>query len=295
MTRRSSPAPAGDWMGLPEAAALLAVHYMTVYRYVRTGRLAARSVGGRWEVRRTDVLALQRPSGGPRSPGRSATSASLMFERRVVDADEAGAFAVCEAALGSWAQPADVYTEVVGPAMRRIGIKWSEGTLTVSAEHRATAVVTRVIGRLGPQFVPPGRTRGTVVVGAPAGDLHSLPVAMVADLIRAEHLGVVDLGADTPPESFVEAARQADRIVAVAIGATLPDNDRAIAATVRHFRREAPGVAVIIGGSGVPSAAAARRLGADRWTEGDGRSVAALLSELSGGDPRGITPPRAAS
>lgn len=62
-----------------------------------------------------------------------------------------------------------------------------------------------VMGRLGPQFAQSGRKRGSLVVGAPAGDRHAIPVTVVADMWRAAHFEVVDLGADTPPESFVGA------------------------------------------------------------------------------------------
>ena len=46
-------------IGLREASTVLALHYMTVYRYVRTGKLAARRQGGDWLVRRVDVEALR--------------------------------------------------------------------------------------------------------------------------------------------------------------------------------------------------------------------------------------------
>jgi len=49
MTRGRQP------MTLQEAAERLGVHYMTAYRYVRTGKLPAEKVGVHWMVDRTDV------------------------------------------------------------------------------------------------------------------------------------------------------------------------------------------------------------------------------------------------
>ena len=87
-------------------------------------------------------------------------------------------------------------------------------------EHRATAVAQRIIGRLGLQFGRPGRSRGTVILAAPAGDLHTLPVAMVADLLRWRRFDVFELGANTPADALAQAVSGADRLVAVGIAAT---------------------------------------------------------------------------
>ena len=57
-------------VSLQEAADILGVHYMTAYRYVRTGRLPAQQVDNRWRVRRAnlDRLAPPRPPVGRRRP-----------------------------------------------------------------------------------------------------------------------------------------------------------------------------------------------------------------------------------
>lgn len=62
----SSEAGGSREIGLREAGGVLGVHYMTVYRYVRTGRLAARREGGDWLVHRAEVEALR---GGAPAPG----------------------------------------------------------------------------------------------------------------------------------------------------------------------------------------------------------------------------------
>ena len=54
-----------EYVSLPEAARRLGLHYMTVYRYVRTGRLPAVRKGGQWLVDVVD-LAPKKPSGKPK-------------------------------------------------------------------------------------------------------------------------------------------------------------------------------------------------------------------------------------
>jgi excisionase family DNA binding protein len=275
----------GGQIGLPEAAELLGVHYMTAYRYIRTGRLPATSVRGIWQIDPSDVLALAGAEPAPpRLRGGSRSRVVSRLERRLVEGDGAGAFAICEEAIASWARPEGVYTDLIVPAMRSIGDRWSDGEISVAAEHRATTAVVGVMGRLGPRFSHPGRKRGTMVIGAPAGDRHSIPVTVVADLLRAAHFEVVDLGGDTPPESFVDAARASDRLVAVALGVTTLGNGPTVAATVDAVHTHLPGAPVIVGGAATPTRAGAMRTGADQWSGTEGRRLVELATLRAEGD-----------
>jgi MerR family transcriptional regulator, light-induced transcriptional regulator len=267
-------------MTLHEAADELGLHYMTIYRYVRTGRLPGERHGAEWRVAPTDVAALAdaRSALGPTGrPGRVDHVGRLFAP--LVAGDEAGAWTVVQAALAGGLDPDGLYLGVLGPAMTEIGDRWSEGTVTVAQEHLASAVLLRICGRLGPLFSRPGRTRGSVVLGAPAGDHHALPSVLFGDLLRGRQLAIVQLGADTPVASFVEAAERADRLLAVAIGATLTGNEGAVAETVAALHEV--GVApVVVGGRAIRSAPAAAALGADEWAS-DTESGLQLLADLA--------------
>jgi MerR family transcriptional regulator, light-induced transcriptional regulator len=295
MIRASDPSGPDAPLGLHQVADRLGVHYMTVYRYVRTGRLPATVVGGRWQVDPADLDALVAGPGGPpvgRRPGGSRSRVAGRLEARLVAGDETGAVAVCEEALGSWAVPIDLHLALLVPALRSIGRRWETGELTVADEHRASAVATRVMGRFGPRFVPRGRTRGTVVIGATAGERHALPVMVVGDLLRHAGFAVVDLGADTPAASMVDAARSADRLLAVAVGATVPGAEPSLRAVVAAVHQGVPGVPVLVGGAGV-TPGAAEQMEADGWSGSDGRTLVELVEELatSRGRTPGVDPP----
>lgn len=238
----------GDSLTLAEAAQRLGVHYMTAYRYVRTGRLPAAKRGGVWVVATSDLEHFQGAAGTAGAPGTGTYAARL--EDRLVHGDEGGSWAVVEEALGSSMTPEGVYTVVVGPAMASIGEKWARGQLAIEDEHMASTIVHRLAGRLGPRFARRGRRRGTIVLGAPAGDAHGLPVMLMADLLRGRGFDVVDLGADTPPAAFARAATGVDRLVAVGICATRAGNDVAIGRAVAALA-EATTVPVVLGGQGV--------------------------------------------
>ena len=269
-------------MTLQEAADQLGVHYMTAYRYVRTGRLVAERSGVQWMVDPAEVARLR--SGTPAAPrrGRVRAEGPAKLGARLVAGDEPGAWAVVEAALASGVEPADVHLDILVPALRSVGDAWEAGTLSVGDEHRATVVAQRLVGRLGPRFARRGRKRGTVVLGAPSGEQHGLPCAIVADLIRGAGFEAVDLGANTPAESFAGAALAAQRLVAVLVGTTTPERLRAARTTVSALRAGGVTAPVLVGGAAVTDAEHARRLGADGWTGPDGRSALAAVVDIAG-------------
>jgi excisionase family DNA binding protein len=247
-------------MTLQEVADELGVHYMTAYRYVRLGMLVATKRGRSWEVTRDDLDAFIAGQSVP-SPDRGATPWDERFLNRILAPDDAGAWAVIEAALAAGMTPPDVYMKVITPALRRIGDLWSGGELSIAQEHAASQVTTRVVARLAPRMVGRGVRRGTVVIGSTATEMHNLPISIVADLFRSRRFTVLDLGGNLPPEEFAAAVAAADDVVVAAIGITAPNQHAEIARTIAALR-EATDVPIMVGGSGI-SRNDALALGAD--------------------------------
>lgn len=266
---------------LQEAADELGVHYMTAYRYVRLGQLEAYKVGGVWQV--TDAaLAAFRANREGEAPARlRAVPWSDRLETRLLAGDAAGAWGVLESALSGGSSVSDAYLEVLAPALRSIGDRWESGEIDVAIEHRASGIATRLIGRLGSRCVRRGRSRGSIVLGAPMGERHSLPASILSDLLRLEGWDVSDLGADTPAESFVLAARSIDDLAAVGISVTDPNSLPAAEAACAALRESDVSAPILLGGMAITDLEHARRLGADAYAA-DATSVVRLLAELSG-------------
>ena len=167
-----------------------------------------------------------------------------------------------EDAIVGGLEPVGAHLDLLAPALQAIGDGWAEGTITVDEEHRAAAVSHRLIGRLGPRFARPGRKRGTVVLAGAPGDAHALPVAIAADVVRAAHYAVVDLGASVPAGDLARAAAAADQLTAVGICVSVSGNEAAVAEAVTAVRAAAVGVPVFLGGAAIDAAGAAG-LGAD--------------------------------
>lgn len=296
------------WLSLQDAAEQLGVHYMTMYRYVRTGRLAARRIGGRWWVD-ADLLAefTRGPSSGaydrsspstqPREPkvrtrARRRTAAyPRQLADRLAHGDELGSWSLVEAALGGGATPEEVYLELLGPAMEIIGNQWSDGTLTVAGEHIATATMMRILTRLAARARPIGRRSGVIVIGAAPGDNHGLPAHLLADVLRLHQFEVIDLGANPTSRSFSDALSIAgdSEVIAVGIGCTTPGNAANLAAAVRELRNVSQ-VPVFAGGSGL-SETAALEAGANYVTR-TASDVVRLAEQLRRGNELGTGPDR---
>lgn len=269
-------------LSLKECAERLGVHYMTAYRYVRIGMLPAEKVGAEWQVAEEDLDAFRRgrSAGAAVSGRRREAPWAERLKRRLVAGDERGSWQVVESALSSGLDPTGVYVDLISPAMRSIGDDWASGRSSIAEEHRATAVATRLIGRLGARFGHRGRSRGTVVVGTPAGEAHGLAVAIVADLFRNAGFDAVDLGCDLPAESFVEAVVRAEPVSAIAVSVStatsLPAAEHLIAAL-----REVTAAPILIGGGAVEGEEHARSVGADGFAE-DGPAAVRFTEGLGG-------------
>jgi excisionase family DNA binding protein len=268
-------------LSLHEAADQLGVHYMTAYRYVRLGQLDAVKVGGAWQVTEA-ALAAFRNERGEQMPARlRSVSWSERLEARLLVGDASGSWGVLESALASGSSVEEVYLEVLSPALQSIGARWADGEIDIAVEHVATGIASRLIGRLGSRCVRRGRSRGSIVLGSPTGERHSLVVAILADLLRLEGWEVADLGADTPAASFLLTARSLDDLAAVGISVTNPESLEAAAQTCALLRDAGLSVPVFVGGLAIRDDAHARSLGADRFAA-NATSMIQLLLEFDG-------------
>ncbi len=275
-------------VGLRDAAEMLGVHYMTVYRYVRTGRLDATLVGDVWSVQRSTIQEFERIRARPSAPqttrprgvGDHAKFVSRL-QKRMLAGDEVGAWQVIESAMASGSTPSDVYLKLLTPALVEIGERWHDGTLTIADEHIASAVAGRLIGRLGPRFATRGHRRATVILGSAPGDRHAFPTAILADLLRGQGFHAIDLGPDTPEAMFARTIHNATKLCAVAISASTKESAAQVRSVVAAVRGTGFDGMVAAGGSAIDSRLAARRRGADDWAN-DGAGLIALVETAAG-------------
>lgn len=266
-------------MTLEQAAEKLGVHYMSAYRYVRTGRLPARQVGGRWAVDTKDLEQFlaekSKPSNAAptqdsrdQSRKRSRKKAPTALADRLEQGDEGGAWQILEEFAVATKKPGAPWVSFLADAMREIGDRWESDTTSVGEEHQSSVVAMRLIGRLGAQGRRPGRRKGTVVLAAAPGDRHGLPTAMASEVLRSNGFRVIDLGADVPADQMWQAAIDADRLLAVGYCATSELDEQSTLELRDSMGQVADrvGCPVLIGGAAITDAAHSERLGAQLWT-----------------------------
>lgn len=270
-------------VNLKEAAAALDVHYMTAYRYVRTGRLPARRVRNGWVVAVDDLAGFAAGRDGPdRGVGPASQSADWRgrLRRTLVVGDETAAWRVLEQALAAGRSPADCYLGLLVGAIDDISGRSTVHYGPVAQEYLATATAARLVARLGARFRRPGRARGTVVFGAPLGEHHTLAISVVADLVRLEGFNCLELGANVPPEAFAGAAAGAYRLIAVGIGVTALASLDVVRETIDAVHDVGSSIPVVLGGQAAGDPSIAAEVGAQAWAP-DGLAAVDVISGLA--------------
>lgn len=239
-----------DRIDLREAARLLGVHYQTAYRWVREGCLPAVRVRGRYELGTDDVdaFARQRNQPAPAAERRGRREWGRSADRLLAalcEGDERTAADVVARLHTQGETTLDVLGQVVVPAMAAVGDRWATGELSVAHEHRASEIVSRLLAGIDQRR--PGRPRGTVVVTAPPGELHGLPVDMAAAVLREDAWSVQLLGRDVPADALLHFVAGVAPDLAVL---TVTTPDRVVAAEQLAGQLTSAGHDVLVGGPG---------------------------------------------
>jgi excisionase family DNA binding protein len=201
-----------------QAAEALGLSVSTLKRLVDAGEIrAARTVGGHRLIPLEELvrfarerdLPLARMGREPESPAALAASPeTLAAALRRGRAGEARSLVLGAFGAGGAVGLAD---GLVRPAMEAVGHEWSDGSLDVFQEHRATRIVEAalmdLIGRM-PRPRPPGRGAGLapLAVGAgPEGDPYTLPGLLCELALRERGWDVMNLGPNLPMASLAKA------------------------------------------------------------------------------------------
>lgn len=234
---------------LQAAADELGVHYQTAYRWVRSGRLPAQLVKGRYLVRADDIDRLREQRSTPRPPSRPTArrverQAVALYEA-LAAGDEIAARRVATKLNDQGLSVVELIDRVIGPALRHVGEAWHDGTLTIAEEHRASAIVQRILGEVTPN--PRGRRRGTALAVASPGDEHVLPSTMAAIALRSANWRVHHLGGNLPDEEVMSFCRThpVDVVVISSTTSTVSARAEMLADELR-----AAGIEVVQGRSG---------------------------------------------
>lgn len=243
-------AMADETIDLQAAAARLGVHYQTAYKWVRSGELRATMVMGSYRLDGSVVDRFAERRARPVRPAQRRSRADLAeLSKRVfahlVAGEEREARRLVDGLLDAGVSITTAAQEVLVPPLAQIGDQWGAGRLEVSVEHRACAIVERILGAHYPN--PRGRRRGAAVIAALSGDRHALPTTMAAVALREDNWRVHHLGADLPAAELLSFCHRQPFDLAVLTVTCSCIRDASISTAAEL---EGLGVPTLVGGPG---------------------------------------------
>lgn len=157
--------------------------------------------------------------------------------------------------LDSGNNPREIMEEGLMRGMSVVGQKMKAGEMFLPEVLLSAQIVRKCMEVLQPLIV--GETlstalAGKVVIGTVQGDVHSIGKDIVALMLQSAGFTVVNLGADVPPEKFVQAVHQEQPYIiglSALVTTTMPRMRDVIEALRRSNLREK--VRVMVGGAPV--------------------------------------------
>jgi MerR family transcriptional regulator, light-induced transcriptional regulator len=137
------------------------------------------------------------------STGTEAEGVRGEFLRALERGDANDAELVALDAVAQAMSVADLYVDVIGPALAEVGNRWASGRMSIADEHLATGIaydVMRLVGRQATRF--PRRSRERVLLAAVGAEGHTTGLRMIADLAEGSGFDVQFLGAAVPVETL---------------------------------------------------------------------------------------------
>jgi methanogenic corrinoid protein MtbC1 len=130
--------------------------------------------------------------------------------------------------------------------------------------------------------LPEEQTKGRIVIGTVAGDIHDIGKGIVAVVLRSGGYEVTDLGRDVPAAEFIKAAVE-EKAHIIAASTLMTPTLASMEELISKVKAQKIGVKTIIGGWAT-SLEFAQRIGADAWGRDstDGlRQVDSLMLEIA--------------
>ncbi len=196
---------------------------------------------------------------GYKAPVDSATSTEAAAVREeFVAALKLGDASMAELigldAITSGMSVADLYVDVIGPALAEVGHQWETGRMTIADEHLATGIaydVLKLVGRTATKY--PRRSRERVLLAAVGGENHVTGLRMIGDLAEGAGFDVRYLGAAVPVDTIAAiVAKHEPEIVGLSVTMAGPAGQLRRALDEVLASGHAPR-GILVGGGGVPA------------------------------------------
>lgn len=136
--------------------------------------------------------------------------------------------------------------KVVCPLATQIGYAWQIGDLTAAHEHFASAAIKIFLGSVAKSFYP-RPDAPLLVIGTPAGQLHSLGAIVVMASAASFGWRTTYLGPSLPAEDLAGTVRR-KQAAAIALSIVYPEDDPSVNAELTRLREFLPDTPILVGG-----------------------------------------------
>ncbi len=195
----------------------------------------------------------------------------------ILTGDSKTAVAVTKEALAENADPMELVTKYMVPAMDEVGRRFECEEYFVPELLLAARAMKGSLELIRPLLVERGaEPAGRVVIGTVKGDLHDIGKNLVASMLEGGGFEVIDLGTDVAPDKFVQAVKDRNANI-VCLSALLTVTMPSMKTTIEALRTAGvrDQVKVMVGGAPVTQQYASD-IGADGY--GDNANEAVRLA-----------------
>ncbi len=206
------------------------------------------------------------------------------MEKTVLDGDIDAAAELADESLNQGLDPLEVINKGYLIGLQKVGDLWEKGELFLPEMVQGAEAMKAAMAKLQPALLAKKesvKTLGKVVIGTVHGDIHEIGKSIVGTLLSANGFEVVDLGADTPNEDFINKAKEIDADI-IGLSALLTTTMPEQKAIVELIKKEglADKIKVIVGGAPV-SQSWSDEIGANGYAE-DAVAAVNLCKSLMG-------------
>jgi 5-methyltetrahydrofolate--homocysteine methyltransferase len=201
----------------------------------------------------------------------------------ILNGDQKTAIAVTQEALEQKAEPMELVTRYMIPAMDEVGKRFECEDYFVPELLLAARAMKGSLELIRPLLIASGaEPTGRVVIGTVKGDLHDIGKNLVSSMLEGGGFEVTDLGADVAPEKFVQTV-QNQKVDLICLSALLTVTMPAMKTTIDALKQAGvrDKVKVIVGGAPV-TARYAEEIGADGYGENANSAVTMARKLIAG-------------
>lgn len=186
---------------------------------------------------------------------------ALQYLEQILEGSRSQATELVLGAAEHGASLRDLFEGVLMPVQREIGNQWHRGDLSIAEEHFCTSTTQHTIAALIERSADqrgqrePGTERGVIATAACSGNMHDMPLRILAGVFEESGWRVVQLGSDVPPTEIGRAA-VAFSVDLVLLSATLGLHLTPLKNAIHELRRQSPETSILVGGqifSAIPS------------------------------------------